>query len=230
MPRPRRKKKRDPSKGDPLPVGVGYRNPVGVRIVGGKFRGRRLDYGGDFGVRPMKDRVREAVFNLIGPTVRDTHVVDLFAGTGALAFEAMSRGAVGATLIERHAPTSRVIRKNIETLNIADQCDLIVTSAFSWASRKPSLPERPWTVFCCPPYRFFTEREEETLNLIQSLIDRAPEESIFIVESDKDFNHDLLPYAEYWKRRTYPPAEVGVWYKRDDLMGIEEEDDEIESE
>ncbi len=86
MARPIRKPKR-PAAGrasgrTPQPV-------AGLRIIGGQFRGRRLRYGGDPRTRPMKDRLREAVFNLIGPMVRGTHALDLFAGTGALGLEAL---------------------------------------------------------------------------------------------------------------------------------------------
>ena len=66
---------------------------VGLRIVGGRFRGRKLLYSGDFRTRPMKDRLREAVFNLVGPAVAGMHAIDLFGGTGALGLEALSRGA-----------------------------------------------------------------------------------------------------------------------------------------
>ena len=69
--------------------------PVGVRIIGGKFRGRKLEYSGDPRTRPMKDRVREALFNLLGHGVEGKVAIDLFAGTGALALEALSRGRRG---------------------------------------------------------------------------------------------------------------------------------------
>ena len=68
-----------------------------VRIIGGLHGGRILRCSGDPRTRPMKDRVREAVFNLIGTEVKGTHVVDLFAGTGALGLEASCRGALSAT-------------------------------------------------------------------------------------------------------------------------------------
>ncbi len=68
---------------------------AGVRIIGGQLRGRRINYSGDARTRPMKDRLREAIFNLIGPSIRGKHVLDLFAGTGALALEALSRAPTG---------------------------------------------------------------------------------------------------------------------------------------
>src|SRR5882672_8353144 len=79
-----------------------------LRIIGGTFRGRKLHYHGDPIVRPMKPRVREAMFNLISTESEGRHAFDLFAGTGARGLEARSRGAQPATFIERHVPTSQV--------------------------------------------------------------------------------------------------------------------------
>src|SRR5687767_11185885 len=87
-----------------------------LRIIGGRFRGRLLAYSGDERTRPMKDRVREAVFNLVGPDVKEKLAIDLFAGTGALGLEALSRGAAEAVLLERHFPTAAVIGQNAVTL------------------------------------------------------------------------------------------------------------------
>src|SRR5947207_6491605 len=79
---------------------------VGLRIIGGSLRGRKISYSGEVRTRPMKDRVREAVFNLLGAQVAGTQAIDLFAGTGALGLEALSRGAAQATFIDRHLPTA----------------------------------------------------------------------------------------------------------------------------
>ncbi|MEX0613782.1 MAG: RsmD family RNA methyltransferase, partial [Pirellulales bacterium] len=106
-----------------------------VRIIGGEFRGRRLRYHGDPGVRPMKHRTREAIFNLVSTECTGRHAIDLFAGTGALGLEALSRGAASATLIEKHVPTARVVAENISTLGVEDRATLLVTSAFLWAKR-----------------------------------------------------------------------------------------------
>src|SRR5690349_8416360 len=72
--------KRQPSKAGQSPEENG---PKGVRIIGGTMRGRTIEYSGDPRTRPMKDRTREAVYNLVGPSVKGTHAIDLFAGTGA---------------------------------------------------------------------------------------------------------------------------------------------------
>ena len=186
---------------------------VGLRIVGGHYRGRKLRYGGDRLVRPMKDRVREAVFNLVGPSVRGTHAIDLFAGTGALALEALSRGAARATLIEQHLPTVKIIRQNIDTLGVKERCDVVTGNVFSWIRQEPRLGEEPWTVFSSPPYDLYVQQEEDILGLIKGLIDAAPAASIFVVESDERFDFASLPEPDAWKCRVYAPACVGVFRK-----------------
>src|SRR3954449_11572498 len=105
---------------------------VGLRIIGGSLRGRKIEYSGDVRTRPMKDRVRESVFNLLGYGVVGTHAIDLFAGTGAMAIEALSRGATKATCIERHYPTSKLIEKGAAQLGIADRLTVIFGDAFLW--------------------------------------------------------------------------------------------------
>ena len=189
--------------------------PVGLRIIGGRFRGSKLHYSGDPRVRPMRDRVREAVFNLVGPSVRGKHALDLFAGTGALGLEALSRGAERATLIEQHVPTAAVIRRNVARLGVESLCEVVAANAFFWASslRGPELGSAPWLVFSSPPYDFYVERAGEMLELIGRLLEAAPAESIFVVESDARFDPGQLPNAGSWDVRGYPPALVAVYRK-----------------
>lgn len=185
---------------------------IGLRIVGGTLRGSKLAYSGDLRTRPMKDRLREAVFNLVGPAVVGSHAIDLFAGTGALGLEAISRGAIGATLIERHLPSSELIRQNAAALGIADKAAVLFADAFSWD--RIHLPKRPipepWLVFCSPPYDFYIERQAEMLGLIERLLAAAPASSRFVVEADERFDFQSLPRASEWDVRAYPPAVVGL--------------------
>lgn len=161
----------------------------------------------------MKDRVREAVFNLVGPRVVGMHAVDLFAGTGALGLEALSRGAGRATLIERHYPTTKQIEKNAAAIELADRADVRFGDAFSW-SKRPTLPaEEPWLVFCSPPYDFYVERQPDVLAMLGRLIHAAPLGSVFVVEADERFDFAQLPHSGEWDVREYPPARVGIWEK-----------------
>ena len=197
------------------------KQPVGettLRIVGGHFRGRKLKYAGDTRVRPMKDRVREALFNLLGPAVKGTHAIDLFGGTGALGLESISRGSVSAIIVERHLPTFKVIAENVETLELQDKVELANADTFRWFRQEPTLPtDAPWVVFVSPPYSFFTERSDEMLDLIIGLLRISPAESQIAVEATKEFDFTQLPLPDHWDVRAYPPAVLGVLTMSDTL-------------
>jgi 16S rRNA (guanine966-N2)-methyltransferase len=205
---------------DPAPHHTaGERDPE-VRIIGGEFRGRRLHYHGDPVVRPMKHRTREAIFNLISTESEGRHAIDLFSGTGALGLEALSRGAPSATFIEKHVPTARVVEENIHTLGVEDRSQLIATSAFLWAKRDlpNTVTDKPWLVFCSPPYAFYQERQGEMLELLVRIQQAAPRGSILIVEAEVPFDFDVIRNATNgkgeradWDIRVYQPAIIGIW-------------------
>ncbi len=128
-----------------------------MRIIAGDWRGRRLAHlgKGDAGahLRPTTDRVRESLFNLLaggrfGDPFDGTRVLDLFAGTGALGLEALSRGAAHGTFVENGRAGIRLIRENLRTLDAADQADLIVADA----RRLPKTDAPCDLLFLDPPY------------------------------------------------------------------------------
>lgn len=181
-----------------------------LRIIGGDLRRQKLEYHGDPRTRPMKDRVREAVFNLV--EAEGTHAIDLFAGTGALGLEAISRGAVSALFIERHFPTARLIEQNARKLKVADRCEILPGSAFVWG-RRPAVTagsDVPWLVFCSPPYDFYVSRSPEMLDLIERILNAAPPGSTIVVESDERFDPATLPYPDEWDTRPYSPAVISI--------------------
>ncbi|MDA1049441.1 MAG: RsmD family RNA methyltransferase [Planctomycetota bacterium] len=185
-----------------------------LRVIGGDMRGRGFRYNGDAGLRPMKDRVREAVFNLIGPAAKGKVVLDLFGGTGAMAFEAISRGAISARVFERRFPNAKMIEENATSLGIANRIEVQAGDTFI-AYKRIATPTCPALIFCCPPYDFYVERTEETLALISKMCEIAPIASLIIVESDGRFDPNLLPNAIEWDVRTYAPAVIGLYEKRE---------------
>ena len=159
----------------------------------------------------MKDRVREALFNLLGPAIKETYAIDLFGGTGALALESISRGSIGAHIVEQHQPTAKVIQENIATLKIEDQTTVVVMSAFDWLATEPKLPDTPWAVFVSPPYRYFSEDSKAMLEMIDWILKRAPKNSLISIEATDEFDFETLPDPEEWDVRRYAPAVVGVY-------------------
>lgn len=180
-----------------------------LRIIGGQLRGRSFRYNGDPGLRPMKDRVREAVFNLLGPRLRGCKVVDLFGGTGAMAFEAVSRGARAAIVIERRFPNARLIRDNAAALGISELVTVRAGDAFV-VHRELEAGNEPWLVFCCPPYELYLSRQRDLLEMLERLHSRALAGSLFVVESDERFDAQLLPQSDPWDVRHYAPAVIAI--------------------
>ena len=124
-----------------------------MRVTGGVHRGRVLKTLPGRHTRPTADRVREALFNILGPRVKDARVLDLFAGSGSLGLEALSRGAAHATFVEKSRRALDVIRRNVETLELEDRAAL---HALDVPASPGSLRElnRPFdVVFVDPPYR-----------------------------------------------------------------------------
>lgn len=182
------------------------------RIVGGELRGRKLAYSPGERTRPMKDRVRETLFDLLGPPVAGTIAIDLFAGTGALGFEAVSRGASRAIFVERHFPTADAIRRSARGLGVADRIDVRSGDVLLWPKRMPELDRSaPWIVFVSPPWRFFEEGSVERgplLGLVEAMVAAAPAGSTVVVESDTSFDRSALPQPDAWRTRPMPPASL----------------------
>lgn len=209
---PRRQRPPRPAAGRQHDATEAGENPAASapRIVGGSLRGRRLPHLPGGVTRPMKDRVRETLFDLLGTTVRGAVAIDLFAGTGALGFEAVSRGADRAVFAERHFPTAELLRQTAQSLGVTDRCDVRPGDVLLWPRRMPDLPTAaPWLVFVSPPWAMFAdehERRRDLLGLIAVMRDTAPAGSTIVVEADTAFDPADLPDAARWETRAVPPA------------------------
>jgi 16S rRNA (guanine966-N2)-methyltransferase len=126
-----------------------------MRIVGGRFRGRALAGPSTGDIRPTSDRLREALFNVLahgyGDPVPGARVLDLFAGTGALGLEALSRGAAHAVFVDEGAAARGLIRENVEALGLGGATRIFRRDATRMGAMGPGEPFD--VVFCDPPYR-----------------------------------------------------------------------------
>ncbi len=124
------------------------RSPGKVRIIGGRWRGRRLPVPDLPGLRPTPDRVRETLFNWLAPMMERARCLDLFAGTGALGIEAASRGAASVTLVESSPPAAAALRKHAQVLDQA-VVEVVIDEALAWLQG----PVRAFDiVFLDPPF------------------------------------------------------------------------------
>jgi len=123
-----------------------------LRIIAGTAGGLRLSCPKSDRIRPTTDRVREAIFNILGGRVVNARVLDLFAGTGAFAIEALSRGARSAVLVEQNRSFAHIIRRNLDHTRLADRARLIAADAFAFPGGQEV--EQPFDIiFLDPPYR-----------------------------------------------------------------------------
>lgn len=157
-----------------------------LRIIGGEWKRRQLSFASIEGLRPTPDRVRETLFNWLMWDIANAKVLDVCAGSGALAFEALSRGASEVLMIEPNTVQAKFLKDNIQLLN-AQNCQVKVATA---QSILPKLQTQYDLVFLDPPY---------SLNLWQELAELVDphlnNEALIYVEADRDLKQLELPTA-----------------------------------
>ena len=158
-----------------------------LRIIGGEWRGRRIQFAVVEGLRPTGERIRETLFNWLTPATPGAHCLDLFAGSGALSFEALSRGAESATLIDRSSRVTDELSAQL-TLLKCDRANIINQDGLRWLTRQtPDSPQFD-IVFLDPPFR---------KNLLQQAITALEENqwlkpgAMIYIESEVDMDTNL---------------------------------------
>jgi 16S rRNA (guanine966-N2)-methyltransferase len=122
-----------------------------LRVISGRYGGRRLQAPRGAATRPTADRVREALFSILGARVEGTCVLDLFAGSGALGLEALSRGAAAVTFVDSSPAAQRAIRANLEALGA--EAEVVRSDALRWLGSASAGARQYDLVFLDPPYR-----------------------------------------------------------------------------
>ena len=180
-----------------------------MRIVGGRFRGRPLAAPRTDAIRPSSDRLRQALFNVLAHAYDDwvsgARVLDLFAGTGALGFEALSRGAAHATFVDDAAEARSLIRETVEALGVAGETRLFRRDATRMGAIGPGEPVD--LAFCDPPYG----RGLAGPALTSCLDGRwfAPD-ALVVVEEDVGSGFALPPGFVELERRRYGDSEITI--------------------
>jgi len=173
-----------------------------MRIIAGQFRGRKLLPPEGEATRPITDRVKQSVFDILSPRIEGAVVYDLFAGTGSMGLECLSRGAGKAFFFEADRSAVGRLRKNIDGLNLsAEQAVIRAGDLFNL----PALDSATAAdlVFLDPPYRFLTDRADELRNLVGRIAESNLRTGGLVV-----FRHDArdtieLPELKSADRREY---------------------------
>jgi 16S rRNA (guanine966-N2)-methyltransferase len=158
-----------------------------MRIVAGEWGGRRIQAPPGQGTRPTTDRVREAWMSAVAAELPGARVLDLFAGSGALGLEALSRGAASAVFVETGPPALKALRANLEALGAADRAEVVRTDAVRYAENLS--PHAFDVAFADPPYgRGFAQALAEAFA-------RTPFAALLCIEHGKDDRIPELPGA-----------------------------------
>lgn len=164
-----------------------------LRIIGGEFKRRQLPFASIEGLRPTPDRVRETLFNWLMWEIQGSKVLDLCAGSGALSFEALSRGAKHVVMIEPNTEQTKFLRQNLQLLKV-ENAQLITSTAQQALSK---LNEQFDVVFLDPPY---------SLDLWQELADKVDpllaENAYIYVEADRNLSDLKLPASWHLTKDT----------------------------
>ncbi|MFH1395004.1 MAG: 16S rRNA (guanine(966)-N(2))-methyltransferase RsmD [Candidatus Omnitrophota bacterium] len=182
-----------------------------MRIIGGEYKGRKIKQPKQLTVRPTKDRVREAVFNIIAGKVPDSGVLDLFAGSGAYGLEALSRGAKQAVFVEKNKKTVSVLKENIQMLELEGHTAVLAMDVkkgleFIWQNG-----QKFDVIFCDPPYSKGIVKK--TLNMINHY-DILKPSGLMIIEHHRD---ESIPPSEgnvfVCKQKSYKNILISVFQK-----------------
>jgi len=144
-----------------------------MRVIGGTAKGRRLATLRTIALRPTPDRVREALFNILGRRMIDARVLDLYAGSGAIGLEALSRGAQGVVFVEAHEPACRLIEKNLDLCRLRERAMVWRGDVLKALTALQAEGQRFDLIFLDPPYR--TPLAEDSLGRLGDSLLLAPD-------------------------------------------------------
>jgi 16S rRNA (guanine966-N2)-methyltransferase len=134
-----------------------------LRVIAGSAKGRKLRMVPDAGTRPVMDRVKAALFNILGADVVSSHFLDLFAGTGSVGIEALSRGAERAVFVDASPRAVSTIRLNLDHTCLGDRAEIVRADSFSFLHRKP-LEAFDYVYVAPPQYQGLWQRAVQTLD------------------------------------------------------------------
>jgi 16S rRNA (guanine966-N2)-methyltransferase len=170
-----------------------------MRIIAGEFRGRKLLPPKGEITRPITDRVKQSVFDVLADLVPDSVVYDCFAGTGSLGLESLSRGASRVVFFESDGSAAEILRRNIKTVRVEDRSQVITADMFSALNKVRQRGAN--LVFLDPPYRYLFERPVDLQKLAAQLAagHLLPDATV-IFRRPSEVALDLPPLGRYDQR------------------------------
>ena len=187
----------------PLFIQMQRRFNTPMRIIAGEFRGRPLLSPESDSTRPITDRAKQSLFDILAPLIPDSVVYDIFAGTGSMGLECLSRGAKQAVFFELDKTAVALLRRNITTFKVERRSRVVPGDIFGWFNSREATDLLPADlVFFDPPYRFVRERAKELLATALAISKRLTPGSRIVFRHDAADQLELPPLRQY-DLRTY---------------------------
>ena len=161
-------------------------------------------------VRRLRAAGHEALFSILGNAVPDRPFVDVFAGTGVVGLEALSRGASSVTFVERDFRLSAELERHAEAFGVRAATRIDRADVYRWAERWQP-PAEPVTVFISPPFADFEQRAEDLLSLVAGLQQKMAAGSVLVLQAERSPFLDRLPDLDRWDQRRYGRNWLLIW-------------------
>jgi len=173
-----------------------------LRVSGGEARGRRLKAPKN--IRPTQGMVKQAIFNMVGPRIVGARVLDLFAGSGALGIEALSRGAASVTFVDQQPRGLAILRQNLDALGFKERARLIRGDVVRWLEASPDAVRAADLIFLDPPY------DDVVLDRALVVLDRQAGEATVLAEHSRRQQMPALTRLQLDRQRRYGDTMVTV--------------------
>jgi 16S rRNA (guanine966-N2)-methyltransferase len=183
-----------------------------IRIVAGSLKGRKLTCVVSPTLRPTPQRVREALFSILGNAVPERSFFDVFAGTGVVGLEALSRGARQTTFVERDFRLADEIDRNLKSFGVTDRGRVARADVYRWVERWDA-PKEPCCVFLSPPFVDLGRRPDEMHQLLEALRQKIVPGSVLTVQAEESQFLKAFPGRETWDERRYGRNHLLFWVK-----------------
>ena len=183
-----------------------------LRIVAGSLKGRKLTFTINPALRPTPQMVREALFSILGDAVPGRPFYDVFAGTGVIGLEALSRGAASVLFVERDFRLSAELERNIVAFGVRASARIARSDVYRWIERWQP-PAEPVVAFLSPPFADYERRLDDLLSLTAQLQDKVHPGSVVVLQSERGVSLDGLPDRANWEERSYGRNGLFLWVK-----------------
>jgi 16S rRNA (guanine966-N2)-methyltransferase len=183
-----------------------------IRIVAGSLRGRKIACTVNPELRPTPQMVREAMFSILGNAIPDRLFIDVFAGTGVVGLEALSRGASASQFIEQDVRLAKSIEQHLRKFEFAKKGRVYRTDAYRWVASSLAPPE-PVNIFLSPPFADLHEHTDLLVKALGELQAKVAVDSVIVLQTERGSPLEQMSEMLTWEQRWYGRNGLMIWQK-----------------